>query len=212
MSRSDFWPPRGGSEAGPQRNSDGAVLRCLENVGLILLIVADHSTTVVVDPAAAETHLTTSRRQRPAADRAALDLSVRSEIGLFPCSETCRRFARPQNLRGRTTSSKLTPQSAPGKSPSRDGEHSSCWVQSVARRFVPPGDRDTNRPPALVPGCRITPTASAESRRGVCCFAQTALPLLIQNSSPPNRWGADGTASRVVRISHKGVRSGCRPD
>ena len=56
----------------------GAVLRCLENVGLILLIVADHSTTVVVDPAAAEIHLTTSRRQRPAADRAALDLSVRS--------------------------------------------------------------------------------------------------------------------------------------
>jgi len=49
-----------------------------ERVGLILLIVADHSTTVVVDPAAAETHLTTSRRQRPAADRAALDLSVRS--------------------------------------------------------------------------------------------------------------------------------------
>ena len=49
-----------------------------ERVGLILLIVADHSTTVVVDPAAAETHLTTSRRQWPAANRAALDLSVRS--------------------------------------------------------------------------------------------------------------------------------------
>jgi hypothetical protein len=40
------------------------------------LLIADDATAVVVDPAAAEAHLSAPRWQRPASDWAALDLSA----------------------------------------------------------------------------------------------------------------------------------------
>ena len=60
------------------------------------LLIANDATSVVVDPAAPETHLAATRRQRPATDRAALDLSAGG-------TEAIRGFAARgnANLRGR---------------------------------------------------------------------------------------------------------------
>ena len=86
--------PRGHGATAPLPPPSVACEFDRSNFALVSLAVADHLQTVVVQPPAAETHLTASRWKRPAADRTTLNLgAVAARFGAGVSTRTLRKRA-----------------------------------------------------------------------------------------------------------------------